>query len=73
MKRFYKTRLSAIVLFAALMMPLAFYGQNKTTSPFEKYIYLNANGGITQYFGDINKDDFYNKIEIIFKLSVYLY
>jgi tetratricopeptide (TPR) repeat protein len=69
MKSFYKTNLSAILLYAALMMPLAFYGQNKTTSPFEKYIYLNANGGITQYFGDININDFYNeKIDMAYGL-----
>lgn len=61
MKRFYKTRLSLIIFFAAMIMPLAFYGQTKTKSSFEKYIYLNANGGVTQYFGDINIHDYYNK------------
>ena len=62
MKSHYKFSLQAIALFIIMMMPLAFYGQTKTAvSPFEKYVYINANGGITQYFGDINEDYLFNK------------
>lgn len=62
MEKHYKSSLRAIVFFVVMMMPLAFYGQSKpASSPFEKYVYINANGGITQYFGDINKYYLINK------------
>ena len=61
MKSYYRTSLRATVFLLAIILPLTFYGQNKTSSPFERYIYLNGNGGITQYFGDLNKNDLFNK------------
>ena len=60
MKSYFQTSLRTIVIFLAGMMPLVFYGQIKTDSPFEKYMYLSVNGGITQYYGDLNKNYFYS-------------
>ncbi|MEI6060389.1 MAG: OmpA family protein [Bacteroidota bacterium] len=33
----------------------------KTPVPFNGYLYLQPNLGLTQYFGDLNANDFYNK------------
>lgn len=60
MKSYYQANLRTIVILLSLMMPLAFYGQTKKASTFDRYLYLNGNAGITQYFGDLNSFDFYN-------------
>lgn len=63
MKSYYQTKLRTIVFLLCLMMPLAFYGQTKTaktTSTFDRYLYVNGNVGITQYFGDLNSYNVYN-------------
>lgn len=52
--------LKAIVIILVVMLPLVFYGQTRKTSSFEGYAYLNVNGGITQYYGDLNTNDYYN-------------
>jgi len=62
MKSYFQTSLRTIVIFLAGMMPLVFYGQDKADSPFEGYLYLSVNGGITQYYGDLNKDYFYSTL-----------
>ena len=61
MRRIYKTNLKAVVFVLFVLMPLAFYGQSRKDTTFTHYLYINGNGGITQYFGDLNKNDFYNK------------
>ena len=43
-----------------MLMPLSFYGQMFKGIHFKGNFYLNANGGITQYFGDLNKNSYYN-------------
>jgi Flp pilus assembly protein TadD/outer membrane protein OmpA-like peptidoglycan-associated protein len=61
MRRNYKTSLTAVVVLFALLLPLTFYGQSKKDTTFTRYYYVNGNAGITQYFGDLNKYNFYNK------------
>jgi hypothetical protein len=61
MRRNYKTSLKAVVILFTLLLPFTFYGQTKKDTTFTRYLYINVNGGITQYFGDLNKFDFYNK------------
>ena len=60
MKKFYTTNLRSIVFLLALLMPLSFYGQIFKRTHFQGTFHLNANGGITQYFGDLNKNAYYN-------------
>ncbi len=60
MKQFYTTNFRSIVFLLALLMPLSFYGQLFTRTHFQGNFYLNANGGITQYYGDLNKYSHYN-------------
>jgi len=61
MRRNYKTSLKAVVILFTLLLPFTFYGQTKKDTTFTRYLYINVNGGITQYFGDLNKFDYYNK------------
>jgi tetratricopeptide (TPR) repeat protein/outer membrane protein OmpA-like peptidoglycan-associated protein len=61
MRRHYLINLKAVVIIFALMLPFTFYGQSRKDSTFTRFVYINGNGGITQYFGDLNKQDFYNK------------
>lgn len=35
--------------------------QESSAAPFVKHFYLQPNIGLTQYFGDLNKDDLFNK------------
>jgi tetratricopeptide (TPR) repeat protein/outer membrane protein OmpA-like peptidoglycan-associated protein len=61
MRKIYKTSLKPVLILLVILMPLAFYGQSKKDTTFARYLYINGNAGITQYFGDLNKNDFYNK------------
>lgn len=35
--------------------------QDEQRAPFKGHLYLTPNVGLSQYFGDLNKDDFFNK------------
>jgi outer membrane protein OmpA-like peptidoglycan-associated protein len=61
MKRNYTSNFKAVVFFFALLLPVTIFGQSRKDSTFTRYFYINGNAGITQYFGDLNKHDFYNK------------
>lgn len=61
----YKSILMLLILVAGLTPALVF-GQTDTIkkearSSFDKYLYLQAGAGISQYYGDINKEDRFNE------------
>lgn len=53
----------SLMLLAVIMMPALSRAQEKQgkSDNFNGYGYLGINGGVSQYFGDLNKDDFFNK------------
>jgi tetratricopeptide (TPR) repeat protein/outer membrane protein OmpA-like peptidoglycan-associated protein len=61
MRRNYASNFKAVAILFVLLLPLTFFGQSRKDSTFTRYLYINGNAGITQYFGDLNKNDFYNK------------
>jgi OmpA-OmpF porin, OOP family len=59
----YFTRLSIIVFSIVALQIVAsrLYAQSDTIKqPFTGYLYLQPNAGISQYYGDLNENDFYN-------------
>ena len=65
-----KTNFKSLVMMIILMFGLApallfaqeaGTGTKQAKSSFDKYLYLQASGGISQFYGDINKDDRFNK------------
>ena len=60
-----KTSCKAIILaliVAFYSFSLNSFAQDKqAVQPFKGYLYLQPNIGLTQYYGDLNMDDFYNK------------
>ncbi len=63
MKNF-RTHLSIIVLAIIAFQLVSFksFAQNDSIKlPFYKYLYVQPNFGITEYFGDLNPDDLFNK------------
>jgi len=62
-----KTNLQKITLiFLAVVVSTLIFNQvsaqnSGTQRPFNSYLYVQPNLGLTQYFGDLNPDDFYNK------------
>jgi len=63
MSKFY-TRLLVLVLsiFVFLLVSSRTYAQNDSVNqPFKGYLYLVPNIGVSQYFGDLNKDNLWNK------------
>lgn len=58
-----KTKLSVIVfsIIASLLSVSNSYAQDELPPiPFHGYFYIQPNIGLSQYFGDLNKDDFWN-------------
>lgn len=58
------TRLSVIVFVIVVMQflsPAVFAQDNSIDIPFRKHLYLQPNAGFSQYFGDLNKKDFWNQ------------
>jgi OmpA-OmpF porin, OOP family len=55
--------IACFMLFSLLSVSLLSIAQEnqRPGNTFEKYGYVGINGGISQYFGDLNKDDFFNK------------
>lgn len=56
-----------LLLLTIGISPLFAQEQDNTTetkapvSSFDRHLYLQAGAGLTQFFGDLNKDDFFNK------------
>lgn len=57
-------RLSIVVLLILAMQVISYrtYAQNNSFDiPFKRYIYIQPNVGASQYFGDLNQQDFWNQ------------
>lgn len=54
---------AVFVLLSIIFLPFNSLAQEiqKSSPDFNGYPYLGINGGISEYFGDLNKDDFFNK------------
>ena len=59
-----KNILKVACLLLLLIVPFVMTAQEQqvapVTNPFKNYWTLQLNGGVTQYFGDLNKEDWYN-------------
>ncbi len=53
--------LSVLVFVSAGLFINTVKAQDAAKVPFVEHFYLQPNIGLTQYFGDLNKDDFFNK------------
>lgn len=62
----YKSFVMMLILMFGLA-PVLVFGQEESTeksekkSSFDKHFYLQASGGVSQFFGDVNKFDFHNE------------
>ena len=58
------TRLSIIILLIVAIHAISFrlFAQKKSFNiPFKQYLYIQPNIGASQYFGDLNKQDYWNE------------
>lgn len=75
MKSFIYKLTMVLLLLSVGLMPLLSHGQDttevkKTSAAFDRYFYLHAGAGISQFFGDLNKFDFHNtKMGFTYKLG----
>lgn len=55
----------SLIAFVIVVLQLSakktFAQEVKTGNPFKGYLYLQPNAGVSQYYGDLNKDDLWNK------------
>jgi len=58
----YKISIVLVFLVSSITFSLNAFAQDTVAKPvFKSYLYLVPNIGASQYFGDLNKDDFWNK------------
>ena len=58
----YRVSLIFVAVIMLQMSSVKVFGQaEKEVIPFKGYLYVQPNIGISQYFGDLNKKDFWNQ------------
>ncbi len=60
----YLKRLSIVVISIIALQSISFRGfaqDENVGQPFKSYLYLQPNVGVSQYFGDVNKEDYWNE------------
>ncbi len=64
MNSFYNKPLSIIIILIIAFQSVSYTTsaqEEKNIAPFKGYLYLQPNAGLSQYFGDLNKKDYWNQ------------
>jgi len=56
-----KRTLQVLIVIVFGMIPFLVHSQDNTSPRFKSHFNFQLNGGVTQYFGDLNKDDLFNR------------